>query len=137
MPTSPRIRIDYESGQAVYRQIVDQFKVLAASGKLGPGAKLPSIRALAGELKVNPRTVVKAYEELEREQLVVSRQGQGVFISRNRGGIPTRARKKLLADRARQLLADASIMGASFDEVREVIEQVGREMSLDRENSDE
>lgn len=134
---STRIQLNYDSGQAVYRQIVDQIKVQIVGGRLEPRAKLPSIRALAGELKVNPRTVVKAYDELEREQLVVSRQGQGVFVAQCRNGVPAKARKKALTDQVRRLLADASGMGASLDEVRGIVDQVARELSLDRENDDE
>lgn len=134
---STRIQLNYDSGQAVYRQIVDQIKVQIVGGRLEPRARLPSIRSLASELKVNPRTVVKAYDELEREQLVVSRQGQGVFVAQCRNGVPAKARKRALTDQVRRLLADASGMGASLEEVRGIVDQVARELSLDRENRDE
>lgn len=132
-----RLQLDYDSGQAVYRQIVDQIKVQIAGGRLKPGAKLSSIRSLASELKVNARTVVKAYEELERDQLVVSRQGQGVFVARSRNGMPVRARKKAITNQVRRLLADASGMGASLEEVRGIMDQVARELSLDGQNDND
>jgi GntR family transcriptional regulator len=135
--TGSRIQLNYDSGQAVYRQIVDQIKVQIASGYLEPGEKLSSIRALAGHLKVNPRTIVKAYGELEREQLVISRQGQGVFVARNRNGMPARARKKAVTDQVRRLLADASAMGASLEEVRRIVDQVARELSLEERDDNE
>lgn len=125
-----RLRIDYDGGEAVYQQIADQVKFLVARGELEPGAKLPSIRSLASELKINPRTVVKAYEHLERDQLVVSRQGQGVYIARNRNSIPAKARNKTLRDMSRKLLAEASTMGATFDDVSKAVEAVGKEMGL-------
>jgi GntR family transcriptional regulator len=125
-----RVRLDYHSGEAVYQQIAEQLKFQVASGRLLPGAQLPSIRALAAELSINSRTVVKAYEHLAADGLVVMRQGQGVFVAENRGGVPAHARKKTLADRARRLLADASGMGASLDEVVETIERIGREMGM-------
>lgn len=125
-----RLRIDYDGGEAVYQQIADQVKFLVARGELEPGAKLPSIRALASDLKINPRTVVKAYEHLERDQLVVSRQGQGVFIARNRNGVPAKARNKTLREMSRKLLTEACTMGATLDDVRNAIETVGREMGL-------
>ncbi len=127
------IRLDYHSGEAVYRQIAEQLKFQVASGKLAPSSRLPSIRALASDLKINSRTVIKAYEELQKEGLVVMRQGQGVFVTQNRGGIPMRARKKALAQRARRLLADASGMGASLDEVLEAISNASQDMGMNDE----
>jgi GntR family transcriptional regulator len=128
--TASRIRLDYHSGEAVYRQIVNQLKFQVASGGFEPGAQLPSIRSLATELKINSRTVVKAYEQLASEGLVVLRHGQGVFVAQNRGGVPAHARKKALADRARRLLADAAGMGASLDEVQEAISRAAQEMGM-------
>jgi GntR family transcriptional regulator len=127
---NPRVRLDYHSGEAVYQQIAEQVKFQVASSRLLPGAQLPSIRALAAELSINSRTVVKAYEHLAGEGLVVMRHGQGVFVTENRGGVPAVARKKALADRARRLLADASGMGASLGEVLEAIERIGRDMGM-------
>jgi DNA-binding transcriptional regulator YhcF (GntR family) len=127
------IRLDYHSGEAVYRQIAEQVKYQVASGRLAPGAQLPSIRALADELSINSRTVVKAYEHLASEGMVVMRQGQGVFVAQNRGGVPVHARKKSLAEKARRLLADAAGMGASLAEVVEAVERVGKEMGMNDE----
>lgn len=58
------LQLNHQSGEPIYRQIVEQVKYAVAAGDLAPGARLPSIRELAGQLKINPRTVVKAYEEL-------------------------------------------------------------------------
>jgi GntR family transcriptional regulator len=128
--TIARLRLDHHSGEAVYRQIAEQLKFSVASGEIAPGSQLPSIRSLAAELNINSRTVVKAYESLEREGLVVMRQGQGVFVATNRGGIPAHARKKALSERARRLLADATGMGATLPEVLESIRRVGLEMGM-------
>ena len=91
---------------------------------------MPSIRALAGELKINPRTVVKAYEQLQHAGLVVMRHGQGVFVTAARETLPAAARKKALADLARRLLAEASRMGATPDETIAIVEQVARKMEV-------
>ena len=113
------------------------MKFHVASGRLKPGAQLPSIRSLAADLQVNTRTVVKAYEVLQRDGLVVMRQGQGVFVLQNRGGIPAHARRKALADRSRRLLADASAMGASLDEVIEALQKASKEMGMTGDKNDE
>jgi GntR family transcriptional regulator len=133
--TPTRLRLDYHSGEAVYQQIAAQLKFHVASGQIAPGAQLPSIRALASELKINSRTVVKAYEQLASDGLVLMRHGQGVFVAQNRGGIPAHARKKTLADRARRLLADAAAMGASLDEVVDTIRRTGQEMGMSDERT--
>ena len=121
-------RLDHASGEPIYRQIVEQVKYAVAAGRLVAGEKLPSIRALAGELKINPRTVVKAYEELAHAALVVMRQGQGVFVTDQRETTVRSVRRKLLADQVRRLLAEASRIGADSDEVAAILKDVAEEM---------
>jgi GntR family transcriptional regulator len=127
------LRLDHHSGEPIWRQIVEQVKYSIASGQLAEDDKLPSIRALAGQLKINPRTVVKAYEELAHGGLVVMRQGQGVFVTHTREAAPTATRRKLVADMARRLLAEASRLGADSKEVQEIVRNVAEEMDTDHE----
>ena len=124
------LHLDHHSGEPIYRQVVEQVKYRVASGQLEPGQQLPSIRALAGQLKINPRTVVKAYEQLQHAGLVVMRHGQGVFVTEARETLPAAARKKALADLARRLLAEASRMGATPDETIAVVQQVATKMEV-------
>jgi GntR family transcriptional regulator len=122
------IRLDPRSGEPIYQQIVERVKYLVARGDLKPGEQLPSIRTLAADLDVNPRTVVKAYETLQASGLVVMQQGQGVFVTEARGSVSAVARRKALADMARRLLAEASRLGAGTDETLGVIRDVARDM---------
>jgi GntR family transcriptional regulator len=122
------LRIDHHTGEPIYRQIVEQIKYMVACGRLAEGARLPSIRELGRDLRINPRTVVKAYEELQNAGLVVMRHGQGAFIATNRGHIPAGARRKAIGDLARRLLAEASRMGATPAEVLEIVEDTAGEM---------
>lgn len=69
------IVVDNHSGVPVYRQIIDQVRFHIASGLLAPGDELPSTRALAAELEVNPMTISKAYNLLERDGVVLRRRG--------------------------------------------------------------
>ena len=75
------IQVDYNSGEPISHQVVSQIKWLVASGKLEPGGKLPSIRELAKELKINPTTVTRIYSELSADGVITLRQGQGAFVS--------------------------------------------------------
>ncbi|MEX0653830.1 MAG: GntR family transcriptional regulator [Phycisphaeraceae bacterium] len=124
------LRLDHHSGEPIYRQILEQVKFAIASGRLPPGERLPSIRALAGQLKINPRTVVKAYEELEHAGLAVMRQGQGVYVRESGGGVPAAARRKALQQMAERMLAEAARLGASGDEVYAAIEAAAEQMNL-------
>ena len=68
------------SGTPIYRQIVNQTCQLVASGRLPPGAYLPSVRAMAADLGINPMTVTKAYSLLERDGIVSHRRGLGMVV---------------------------------------------------------
>lgn len=127
-----QLRLDYSSGEPIYRQIVEQVKYQIAAGRIGANDKLPSIRGLAGRLSINPRTVVKAYEELSHANLVVMRQGQGVFVTDRRESTAKSVRHKVITKLARRLLAEASRMGADSDEVAEIVRDVANDMESNR-----
>ncbi len=128
-----RFLLNHHSGEPIYRQIVEQVKFAVASGGLREGSLLPSIRALATELSVNPRTIIKAYEELQAAGLVVMRHGQGVFIASTRPAAPASDRKKALTDMARRLIAEADRLGASHQEIKDTIDQVIKELGNENE----
>ncbi len=122
------LRLDYQSGEAIYRQIVEQIKYKIASGELKPKEKLPSIRYLARQLKINPRTVVKVYEELQSGGLVVRRQGQGVFIKDGQAAVPAHTRSRIIGEIAKRMLAEASRLGADDEEVKEIFNKMIEQM---------
>ena len=73
--------LDPKSGVPIYQQIQDQVRYGVAAGRLRPGEQLPTVRALAVDLAVNPNTVIKAYTELERQGVVTTEQGSGTFVA--------------------------------------------------------
>ncbi len=75
-----RFRVSTGSPTPIYRQIVEQVRTALQAGTARAGEALPSVRALAAELVVNPNTIAKAYAELCREDLAVSERGKGVFL---------------------------------------------------------
>ena len=75
------IRIDPESRVPLYAQIIEQIKAQIAAGQLTPDDQLPTIRQLATDLRINFNTVVRAYRELEREELISTRRGRGTFVA--------------------------------------------------------
>jgi len=72
--------LDPKAGVPFYRQIIDQIRFGIAKGHLKAGEQLPTVRALAVELKVNLNTVTKAYKELEIKNILETQQGTGTFI---------------------------------------------------------
>ena len=120
--------LDHHSGEPIYLQIVEQIKYKVASAQLNGEDQLPSIRALARQLKINPRTVVKAYDELRHAGLVVMKQGQGVFVTTKRETVRADVRRKAIAELARRLLAEASRMGANADEILAIIRNEAHKM---------
>lgn len=121
--------IDPHSGIPVYRQLMDQVKYYVASGTMRPGDQLPSIRELAQALTVNPTTVVKAYTELEHEEVIEMRHGRGAFITERATRLSEREREKALRRLARQLAVEAAQMGASSEVVFRVLKEEFNEIS--------
>ena len=74
-----RWNVDPEAGP-IFEQIADAVQAALARGELGPGDKLPSARALAEELRVNPNTVIRAFELLEQRGITETRRGLGTFV---------------------------------------------------------
>lgn len=83
--------------RSITRQITDGIRVAIASGKLPVGAQLPSVRGLAQQLTINPKTVAKAYDELASEGWLDARQGLGLFVAAPRQRLSDSERKRRLA----------------------------------------
>ncbi|MHC4826365.1 MAG: GntR family transcriptional regulator, partial [Planctomycetota bacterium] len=78
------LRISTGSTTPIYRQLIDQIRVAALRGRLAQGDQLPSVRALAVRLVINPNTVARAYGELARDGVIESQRGKGYFVARKR-----------------------------------------------------
>jgi len=110
--------VDFKSGKPVYLQLVDQVRYAAASGALRPGDLLPSIRPLAGELRVNRNTVAKAYTELERLGVIETVAGKGCFLKANESPLNKQVRHKLLVARIDEAVVTAHQMQVSAEILR-------------------
>jgi GntR family transcriptional regulator len=107
----------------LYRQIMDSIKSLIASGALKPGDQLPSIRELAAQLRINPASALKAYNELRHAGLIVLTQGSGTFVS-GTPGVVKRNREELLAKELKGTLAKAKGLGFSDAEILEKMKRL-------------
>ena len=110
-------KLDPKSGVPFYRQIIDQIRYGVASGELKVGEQLPTVRALAVQLKVNLNTVSKAYRELEIQSVLETQQGTGTFIGSIRVLISTEERQKKIANIRSEFLSIASSYGFSIEEM--------------------
>ena len=73
--------IEFDNNQPIYLQIMNYLKGEIITGKLKPGDKIPSVRELAAELQINPNTVQRTFQELEREEIVETRRGMGRYVT--------------------------------------------------------
>ena len=75
------IHLDYRDNRPIYEQVRDGLRKLMVTGMLRPGDKLPSVRALAVELAINPNTIQRAYAQLETEGYILSVSGKGTVVA--------------------------------------------------------
>jgi GntR family transcriptional regulator len=115
------IQVEHNSSRPITRQVIEQIHWLIVSGSLAPGARLPSIRELSKQLKVNPTTVTRIYAELAASGVIVMRQGDGAFVA-DEPLRPSRdqiARK--VADLARAMLVEGLRHGLSKREIDQYV----------------
>src|SRR6516162_8584249 len=115
------LHIDVASRLPIYQQLGNQIREAIARGDLQPEAGLPSVRQLSKDLVVNPNTVARAYTELEREGLVVSRPGRGIYVAQPRMELTRAARDRRLIEQLDRWLTGAVHLGYSADEVLHLV----------------
>jgi GntR family transcriptional regulator len=117
------LKIDPHSHVPIYLQIVQGVRSAIASGVLRAGDGLPSLRALGVELIVNPNTVQRAYDELEREGLVASRRGVGMFVAEGGADSARPAAEGLVAEAFRRGIEAGRAASLDADRLRELFER--------------
>ncbi len=111
------LHIDTASRLPIYQQLAQQIREAIARGELQPEVGLPSVRQLSRDLVVNPNTVARTYTELEREGLLVSRPGRGLFVAQPRSDLTRAARERRLTEHLDRWLTEAVHLGFSAREV--------------------
>ena len=112
--------------EPIYRQLATQVREAIARGRLNPGDKLPSVRELSRTLVVNPNTIARAYTELEREGVLNTLQGKGVFVAAPALDLTKSARKRRLIEQIDGLLTEAVHLGFSQSELIMLIAERGK-----------
>lgn len=120
------VNVDPRDPRPLYLQIMDEVRRALVLGTLGADDPLPSVRELAADLVVNPRTVANAYRELEREGLIYVRRGQGTFVAPDVH--PDRhERRRLARGVAQRALLEAQRNGLGVEELITIIREVAAE----------
>lgn len=114
------IKVQSNNGLAIYDQIVRQIKFAIASEAIRSGELIPSVRELAKEVAVNPNTVARAYRELQSDGLLESVRGKGMQVTSKALTKCRAARVKLIQERLRDVLAEASRSGLTTKELRDL-----------------
>ncbi len=117
-----RLSIATGTGESIFRQIAGQIARMAYAGKLRVGDELPSVRALAEQLGVNPNTVARAYQELVQGGLLEARPGRGFFVGERRNVFSSEERARRLGEAAEAFLQEAAFLGISVSEIRSTLD---------------
>jgi GntR family transcriptional regulator len=120
------VLIDPKSSISIFRQIADQLRSAVDAGVYKAGEILPSLRVLAIDIKVNPNTVQRAYDALEREGVVETRRGVGIFVAKKATGKRKPAEQKLLT-RFDRTIRQAVVSGFTPDAIRLAFEESMRQ----------
>ena len=127
------LRLDFHSGLPIYTQIVNQIQNQLATGGLKPGDQLPTVRALAQELRVNFNTVARAYRILDESRIISTQQGRGTYIMEiPPPDVSEKLRRESLAALTQRFIAEAFRLG--FSE-REVSQTVRDNLKLNKEST--
>ena len=107
--------VDPRLSTPVYQQVVDGVREAVAREWLRPGERLPSVRELAVQMTLNPNTVAKAYQELERQGVIEVVRGRGTFVGASPVESESRAAKERVEEAVRSILVDAHYAGLDGD----------------------
>ncbi|CBH21732.1 transcriptional regulator, GntR family [Acetoanaerobium sticklandii] len=117
-------KIDMRSRTPIYEQIIDSIKELVVKGVLIPGERLPSVRDMAKEMTLNPNTVQKAYQELERQGIISTLRGKGTFISDDIQANNKILKRSQLMEELKKLVVEAIYLDLSKDELIDYIKDI-------------
>ena len=116
------LQIDFRSGLPIYTQIVNQVQSQIASGIINPGDQLPTVRALAEELRVNFNTVARAYRILDEARIISTQQGRGTYITEKPPpNVTEKLRRETLEALTHRYISEAIRLEFSKSEIRQMV----------------
>lgn len=121
------ITIDSRSSKPIYEQIIEKVKENIIKGILKPGDKLPSVRELASILTINPNTISKAYNELERMNAIEVVRGKGTFVAENFQPIMDDGKMMEIKEHMKNIIIEAHYIGVDKDTLIHLFNEIYRE----------
>lgn len=118
------IILNHSSMVPTYEQLMEQIKSDIIQSELKEGEALPSVRTLAGELRISALTVKKAYDKLEEEGFVTTVHGKGTYVSASDKQLALEARQKAIEDDFDKVIDRALSMGMKKEEISEVVKLI-------------
>jgi GntR family transcriptional regulator len=116
------ISFELDLSQPLYEQVTEQMRQSIARGGLETGSRIPSIRELAQHLKVNPNTVMRSYQELERDGLIETRIGQGTYVTASEDKVKA-VRRSLARLAAEEYAQTMRKLGLDLKDARALLEE--------------
>lgn len=122
------VRLSMDDPEPMYRQIESQLRDFILAGALSPGTKLPSIRSMARQATCSIITTRRAYQDLEAEGFILTRQGMGTVVAEMTEEKIMAYRRKAFKDAIREAIETGLRMGLTEEELREICEEVLEEV---------
>ncbi|ORX23696.1 GntR family transcriptional regulator [Thermoanaerobacterium sp. PSU-2] len=116
------MKVEFNEKMPIYIQIMDMIKRDIVTKKLNVGDKLPSVREMAESLKVNPNTVQRAYQELERENVTYTQRGMGTFITENTEKLAS-LKREMAKEIVESFVTGMRSLGFNSSEILEIVEE--------------
>ena len=120
-----------DSDRPIYAQLLERIQLQIVSGTYGPGDKLPSVRELAAEASVNPNTMQKAFAELERSGLIVTKRTSGRFVTEDKD-MNTQIRTQLAKEEALSFIEKMKELGFEKNDILALLSAVAEEPAEQR-----
>ncbi|MGO4543672.1 GntR family transcriptional regulator [Paenibacillus sp. 2TAB23] len=114
--------IEFDNNLPIYLQIMNHIKKEIIVGKLKPGDKIPAVRELAVELQINPNTVQRAFQELEREQIVETKRGLGRYVTSEESKI-MEIKKEMAGDLLGRFIQGMQELGFANHDIVNIVTQ--------------
>lgn len=115
------ILLDYKDRRPIYEQVIEKCQQMILCGALQAGEPMPSVRSLAMELSLNPNTIQRAYQELERSGYIISVKGKGSFVSDTQDTV--KLKRKEIQEEVKGCIQHSLAAGFTAQEIRDMVEQ--------------
>ena len=123
--------IDPRSPKAIYEQIIDAVKEQVLKGILQAGDKMPSVRELVSMLTVNPHTVSKAYQELERQHIIETLRGKGTYVAATENRKEDKEKVEEICKDLKKLCIELHYLGLDASAIQDHINEILKELRME------